>query len=226
MKEIRIKGLATRYKCFLDDNNKLIIFNEKGQKLGGQYHYNSEQTNYTLYCEDGKRRSFYALRLMYAYTNDISVLDIPKGCIYRTKYGLEHYNKRLIAKRPLKEQSIGEKKKDYIRQLDTHWDMLKRAIFTNDLAEIGEVLMQSKEEVMRRVMYVTGGAKDILEDCFSDSIEYYINRIVSPKYKMNICMPSDALTSYTIKRYRSIKNGKPTSRKYISSRSKGLAIED
>ena len=224
MKEIHIKGLATRYKCFLDENNQLVIFNEKGQKLGSKYLHNSEQTNYCLYCEDGKRRSFYALRLMYAYTNDISILDIPKGCIYRTKYGLEYYNKRKIAKRPLKEQSIGDKKKDYIRELDTHWNMLKNAIFTNDLAEIGEVLMQSKQEVLRRVMYVTGGAKDVLEDCFSDSVEYYINRIVSPKYKMNICMPSDALTSYTIKRYRTIKNEKSISRKHISSRSERFAI--
>lgn len=208
MKEIRIKGLATRYNCFLDENNSLVIFNEKGDKLGGKYHYNSEQTNYCLYCDDGKRRSFYALRLLYAYTNDIHVLDIPKGCIYRTKYGLEYYNKRQIIKRPLKEISIGDKKKEYIEQLDTHWNMLKNAIFTNDLREIGKVLMQSKDEVLRRCMYVTGGAKDVLEDCFSDSVEYYINRIVSPKYKMNICMPSDALTSYTIKRYRCIKKSK------------------
>ena len=86
--------------------------------------------------------------------------------------------------------------------------------------------MQSKQEVLRRVMYVTGGAKDVLEDCFSDSVEYYINRIVSPKYKMNICMPSDALTSYTIKRYRTIKNEKSIPRKHISSRSKRFAIEN
>lgn len=210
MQEISIKGLAPRYKCFLDENNQLVIFNEKGQKLGSKYHYNSQQTNYCLYCEDGKRRSFYALRLMYAYTNDISVLDIPKGCIYRTKYGLEHYNKRKISKRPLREQSVCTKKKEYIQQLDNYWNMLKNAIFTNDLDKVCKVLMQSKQEVLRRAMYATGGAKDVLEDCFSESVEYFINRIVSPKYKMNICMPNDALTSYTIKRYRSI-----TSKAYI-----------
>lgn len=202
MKEIQIKGLASRYKSYLDNENELAIYNEKGVKLGSKYHYNSEQTNYCLYCEDGKRRSFYALRLMYAYTNDISVLEIPKGCIYRTKYGLQYYNKRRIIKRPLKECDICEDKLVYIQELDKYWRLVKDAIFSKNLEFISEVLMSYKDEVLRRVSYVTGGAKDVLEDCFQDAIEYFIRRIINPKYKMNICLPQDALTSYAIKRYK------------------------
>lgn len=202
MKEIRIKGLADRYKCYLDDNNDLEIYNEKGCKLGSKFPYNSEQTAYCLYCEDGIRRSFYTLRLLYAYTNDLSVLDIPKGCIYREKYGLSFYNGRKIIKRPLKEIEIGENTNCYIEQLDKHWEMIKNAIKSKDITEISKTLMAHKDEVMRRVRCSTGCAKEVLEDCFYDSVDYYLRRIVDPKYKMFISLPQDALTSFSIKRYK------------------------
>lgn len=199
--EISIKGLNPRYKCYYDGTN-LEIYNQKGERLGSRHLYNSEQTSFCLYCEDGKRRSFYTLRLLYAYLNNISVLDIPKGCIYRTKYGIEYYTKRKIGKRPLKEQMLGDEKIKYIRELDKHWQMLKDAIITTQLDNIANVLMQYKDECCRRVARVTGASKDIVEDCFGDAVEYYIKRIVHPKRKMNICMPNDALTSYAIKRYK------------------------
>lgn len=199
--EITIKGLNPRYKCYYD-GNRLEIYNPKGEKLGSKHHYNSDQTSYVLYCEDGKRRSFYELRLLFAYTNDISVLDIPKGAIYRTKYGLEYYNKRQIAKRPLRERCVGDDKLKYIAELDRHWNILKDAIFTKNLQEISDVLMSYQDEVLRRVAYVVGGAKDVLQDCFQDAVEYFLKRIISPKYKMNICLPNDALTAYAIKRYK------------------------
>ena len=201
MTEIHIKGLAKRYKCYYDGKN-LAIYNQKGVKLGSRHLYNSEQTSYCLYCEDGLRRSFYELRLLYAYLNNISVLDIPKGCIYRTKYGLEYYTKRKIGTRPLREQVIGEQKIRYIMELDKHWQMLKKAKVTQQLDDIANVLMSYKDECCRRVARVTGASKDIINDCFADAVEYYIKRIVSPKRKMNICMPNDALTSYAIKRYK------------------------
>lgn len=202
MTPIRIKGLAERYECFLDNKQQLHIFNEKQQELGSKHFYNSEQTSYCLYCEDGKRRSFYSLRLLYAYTNNISVLDIPKGCIYRTRYGLEYYNKRNIIKRPLKEREIGNDKIEYMEKLDKHWSMIKEAITSQNLTNIANVLMSFKTEVLRRCKYSIPAAKEVLEDCFFDAVEYYIKRLVSPKYKMNICLPNDALTSYTIKRYK------------------------
>lgn len=205
MNAITIKGLSPRYKCYYD-GNRLEIYNQKGEKLGSKHYYNSDQTSYVLYCTDGKRRSFYELRLLYAYTNNISVLDIPKGCIYRTKYGLEYYNKRHIAKRPLRERCVGDDKLEYIAELDRHWAMLKDAIFTKDLQKISDVLMSYKDEVLKRVAYVVGGAKEVLQDCFQDAVEYYLKRILSPKYKMNICMPNDALTTYAIKRYKTYYN--------------------
>lgn len=166
MNAITIKGLNPRYKCYYD-GNRLEIYNQRGDKLGSKHHYNSGQTSYVLYCEDGKRRSFYELRLLYAYTNNISVLDIPKGCIYRTKYGLEYYNKRQIAKRPLKERCVGEDKLKYIAELDRHWQMLKNAIFTKNLQEISDVLMSYQDEVLRRVAYVVGGGKRGIARLFS-----------------------------------------------------------
>lgn len=202
MKKIKIKGLADRYKCYLDDNNELEIYNEKGCKLGSKFPYNSEQTAYCLYCEDGIRRSFYTLRLLYAYTNDISVLDIPKGSIYREKYGLSFYNGRKIIKRPLKEIEIGENINCHIEQLDKHWEMIKNAIKSKDITEISKTLMAHKDEVMRRVGCATGCSKEVLEDCFYDSVDYYLRRIVNPKYKIFISLPQDALTSYSIKRYK------------------------
>lgn len=201
--QITIKGLHPRYKCYLNDG-RLEIYNQKGDKLGSVHRYNSEQVNYMLYCEDGKRRSFYELRLMYAFTNNISVLDIPKGCIYRTRYGLEFYNKRQIVSRPYKEMELGgaEEKVAYVKKLDKHWKLVKRAIISGDLTKIADVLMEHKDEVLRRSKNYCSCAKEVLEDCFQDAVEYYIKRLIKPKYKMSICLPQDALTNYVIKRYR------------------------
>ena len=144
MDEITIKGLANRYKCYYDGHT-MEIYNQKGEKLGSKHLYNSEQTAYCLYCEDGKRRSFYTLRLLYAYTNDISVLDIPKGCIYREKYGLAFYNKRRNPKfkrKPLSETEVKDIKK-YLRELDEYWNIVKEAVVSQDLAKVADMLMQT-----------------------------------------------------------------------------------
>lgn len=202
MKKIHIKGLATRYKCFLDNNNNLVIFNEKGQKLGTKYHYNSQQTNYCLRCEDGKRRSFYALRLMYAYTNDISVLDIPKGCILKTRYGLEFYNKPQILQRPLKCEPLGEDKLKYLDELDKWWNFIRECIVKSDVNEIGEKLYELKPKVLKRVRYTIGLQRDVLEDCFNEAVTYFLERIISPRKKMMISLPEDALCQYMIKIYK------------------------
>ena len=202
MQEITIKGLAHRYKCYLN-NNRLSIYNEKGVKLGSTHWYNSQQTSYTLYCEDGKRRSFYELRLLYAYSNDISVLDIPKGCIYKTKYGLEFYNKRKFIERPKRETSSDDIVTQ-IKELDEYWNKVKNAIYSKDINEISNILISHKEEVMKRSFYVTGVAKDIIEDCYNDAVCYYLSALVNPKCKINVCMPNDALTAYTIKRVRTL----------------------
>jgi hypothetical protein len=208
MQEITIKGLVPRYKCYLK-NNQLLIYNEKGVKLGSTHWYNSQQTSYTLYCEDGKRRSFYELRLLYAYSNDISVLDIPKGCIYKTKYGLDFYNKRKVIERPKRETLSSDIIKQ-IKELDEYWDKVKSAIFSNDVTEISNILISHKEEVMKRCFYSTGVAREVIEDCFNDAVCYYLSALVNPKRKINICMPNDALTTYTIKRIKTITkyNGK------------------
>lgn len=202
MTEITIKGLHPRYRCYLNGKS-LEIYNQKGERMGSKHYYNSQQTNYTLYCEDGKRRSFYEIRLMYAYTNNISVLDIPKGCIYRTKYGLEFYNKRKIIKRPLKEIEVGDNKLKYIKELDEYWRVIKDALINKDLTKVADILMSHKDSVIKRAKYHTGGATDVLEDAFQDSVEYYLKRIISPKYGMSICLPEKGLLSYTIKRYKS-----------------------
>lgn len=206
MKKIKIKGLADRYKCYLDDNNELEIYNEKGCKLGSKFPYNSTQTAYCLYCEDGIRRSFYTLRLLYAYTNDLSVLDIPKGCIYREKYGLAFYNKRRNPKikiKPLSETDVKDIEK-YIGELDKYWNDVKAAVISQDLTKVADMLMQTKQDVLRRVRYRVGGTKEVLEDCFQDAIEYYIRRLISPKFRFAITLPQDALTTYTIRRYKTI----------------------
>lgn len=206
MTPIKIKGLAERYECFLDNKQQLHIFNEKKQELGSKHFYNSEQTSYCLYCEDGKRRSFYSLRLLYAYTNDISILDIPKGCIYREKYGLAFYNKRRNPKfkrKPLSETEVKDTEK-YLGELDKYWNVVKTAVISQDLTKVADILMQTKNEVLRRVRCRVGGAKEVLEDCFQDAIEYYIRRLISPKFRFAITLPQDALTTYTIKRYKTI----------------------
>ena len=203
MDEITIKGLANRYKCYYDGHT-LEIYNQKGEKLGSKHLYNSEQTSYCLYCEDGKRRSFYTLRLLYAYTNDISVLDIPKGCIYRERYGLSFYNKRRTPKyknKPLSEQEVKDVEK-YLKELDDTWNMVKQAILTRNLDDVSSMLMAHKDEVLSRVRYRVGGAKDVLEDCFYDAVEYYLKRILQPKFRFSITLPQDALTTYVIKRYK------------------------
>lgn len=205
MELITIKGLNPRYKCYYDGTN-LEIYNQKGEKLGSQHFYNSEQTSYCLYCVDGKRRSFYTLRLLYAYTNNISVLDIPKGCIYRAKYGLSFYNKRKSPKhkcKPLRETECRDIKK-YIGELDETWVTVKECILTRDLTKIGDMLMKHRQEVLRRARYRCGGAKEVLEDCFQDSVEYYLKRLVQPKLHLAITLPQDALTTYTIRRYKTI----------------------
>lgn len=159
MTPIKIKGLAERYECFLDNKKQLHIFNEKKQELGSKHFYNSEQTIYCIYCEDGKRRSFYSLRLLYAYTNNISVLDIPKGCIYRTKYGLEFYNKRKSPKLKCKPRSETEVKdiEKYLSELDEYWNIVKEAIKHQHLTKVGDILMQARPEVLRRVRCRVGG---------------------------------------------------------------------
>lgn len=205
MEEITIKGLNPRYKCYYDGNT-LEIYNEKKVKLGSQHLYNSEQTSYCLYCEDGKRRSFYTLRLLYAYTNDISVLDIPKGCIYREKYGLAFYNKRRnpkLKRKPLSETEVEDIEK-YVRELDKTWSIVKDAIKTGELTLVGDMLMKHKQDVLRRVRYRVGGAKEVLEDCFQDAVEYYLRRLIQPKFRFAITLPQDALTTYTIRRYKTI----------------------
>lgn len=205
MRQISIKGLNPRYKCYYDGTN-LEIYNQKEKKLGSQHLYNSEQTSYCLYCVDGKRRSFYTLRLLYAYTNDISVLDIPKGCIYREKYGLAFYNKRRNPKfkrKPLSETEVKDIKK-YLRELDEYWNIVKEAVVSQDLAKVADMLMQTRKDVLRRVRCRVGGAKEVLEDCFQDAIEYYIRRLISPKFRFAITLPQDALTTYTIRRYKTI----------------------
>lgn len=204
IKEITIKGIDARYKILLSNDNKLSIYNSKGKKLGGVYYYNSKQVCFVLKCEDGKRRSINELRLLYAYTNDISVLDIPKGFICRTKYGLQFYNKQYLRQRPIKELDVVDKQK-YIQELDKHWNIVKEAIIKKDLSIIANKCMECKSEVMKRVYYATGGAKDVLEDCFNDAVYYYLKRIASPKYKLGITLPNDALASYTIKRYKTIR---------------------
>lgn len=205
MEEIHIKGLHPRYKCYYDGNT-LEIYNEKDIKLGSKHFYNSEQTSYCLYCEDGKRRSFYTLRLLYAFTNNISVLDIPKGCIYREKYGLAFYNKRRnpkLNRKPLNETKI-ENTQEYLDKLSQFWDIIKQAIITQDLNTISNILMEHKQDVLRRVNYRVGGCKEVIEDCFQDAVEYYLKRLIQPKLKLSITLPEDALVSYTIKRYKTI----------------------
>ena len=219
MDEITIKGLANRYKCYYDGHT-LEIYNQKGEKLGSKHLYNSEQTSYCLYCEDGKRRSFYTLRLLYAYTNDISVLDIPKGCIYREKYGLAFYNKRRNPKfkrKPLSETDVKDTEK-YLGELDKYWNVVKTAVISQDLTKVADILMQTKNEVLRRVRCRVGGAKEVLEDCFQDAIEYYIRRLISPKFRFAITLPQDALTTYTIKRYKTIYKKKETPLDYDTRR--------
>lgn len=206
MTPIKIKGLAERYECFLDNKQHLHIFNEKRQELGSKHFYNSEQTSYCLYCEDKKRRSFYSLRLLYAYTNDISVLDIPKGCIYREKYGLAFYNKRRnprFKRKPLSETEVSDIEK-YLSELDEYWDVVKEAIKNQDLTKVGDILMQARPEVLRRVRYRVSGTKEVLEDCFQDAVEYYLKRLIKPKLRFTITLPQDALTTYTIRRYKTI----------------------
>lgn len=220
MTPIKIKGLAERYECFLDNKQQLHIFNEKKQELGSKHFYNSEQTSYCLYCEDGKRRSFYSLRLLYAYTNNISVLDIPKGCIYRTRYGLQFYNKRKNPKikcKPRNETEVSDIEK-YLSELDSYWDVVKEAIKNQNLTKVGDILMQAKPEVLRRVRYRVGGAKEILEDCFQDAVEYYLKRLIKPKLRFAITLPQDALTTYTIRRYKTIYKKKETPVDYDTRR--------